>query len=82
VQLSTVRFNITVDGNKASTSTDLNDFVYIGVVINGANAGNVVFVTDQQTGNSEAFIQYLDKTKQGLDDVLHDLIQQIRAVVF
>lgn len=82
VQLMTVRFNITIDGNKAATSSDLNDFIHIAVIINGASAGNVVFVTDNQTGEQKAFIQYIDNTRQSLDDLFTDLSTQLKAIVF
>lgn len=82
VQLSTTRFTATIDGAKSSTSNDVNTYVHIAVTINGASAGNVVFVTDAQSGQQKPFVQYNDKTQENLETLFHDLETQIKAIVF
>jgi hypothetical protein len=80
IQLESVKFDITIDGTKAATSNDANDFTVINVTVNGGTAGHVVWVTNPQTGAQEAYVQYNDGTKDKLDTLFSSLETQLNSL--
>ncbi|MBS1949540.1 MAG: hypothetical protein JST37_00915 [Bacteroidetes bacterium] len=80
LQLENVKFNVTLDGTKAATTNDANQFAVIVITIDGGTAGHVVWVTDPKTGEQVPYVQYNDKTQQLLSDVFADLETQLNSL--
>jgi hypothetical protein len=78
LQLENVRFNVAIDGAKASNNP--NDFVVITVTVNGGVAGHVIWVTNQQTQEQVAYIKYNDGTQEALETVFADLKTQLGSL--
>ncbi len=81
LQLENVKFNASIDGTKAATSKDANDYAVITVTVKGGNAGHVVWVTNPQTGGQDAYVQYNDgKTMDKFDTLFASLETQLNAL--
>ncbi len=79
LQLESVKFNASIDGTKAASSTDLNDYAVITVTINGGNAGHVVWVANQN-GGQDPYVQYNDKSQESLQALFASLSQQLSSL--
>lgn len=82
IQLMNVKFTMTIDGNKAASSNDMNDYIAIVVTIDNGSAGHVVFVTDATTGEQVPYLQYNDKTEEKLETVFADLTSQLQSIKY
>jgi len=73
LQLENVRFDVSIDGVKASTAQSNNDYILITV-------GHVIWKTDSQSGEEQPFVQYNDQTTESLDSVFADLKDQLDSI--
>lgn len=74
VQLSSLIFNVAITAPTASSQgEDLNDFIKISITVDGKSAANVVWVTDETTGEPTPYVQYSDGSKEPLADIFQSL---------
>lgn len=75
LQLSSVVFTIEVNAPSGSSSGDIdyNDFIKISVKVDGKAAGDVVWVTDNTTGEPIPYVKFSDGSKEPLAAIFEAL---------
>ena len=81
VQLKNLKVQGYVDVKEvdASESGDPNDFIHLALYSNNSKVGDIVFVSEEVDGDTEfvPYLQYNDGSKEKLEDVLKDVVDEI-----
>lgn len=81
-QLSSVVFTIDINTANAGQNGDYNDIIKISIKVDGKSAGNVVWVTDNTTGEPIPYVQYSDGSKEPLAEIFESLGEGLDDISF
>lgn len=81
-QLSSVVFTIDLNTANAGQNGDYNDIIKISIKVDGKPAGNVVWVTDNSTGEPIPYVKYNDGSKEPLAEIFESLGEGLDDISF